>query len=169
MSFMLSCSSKRRFSIFRSLQDKEKKLSMPVHHTYLHEITYPGHTMGKKRRREGQPSALPCHRQTAPPVRVMLADLSGSIVFLKSSSFINPVIQLSAKAIPVWLKFSSQALSQKKKKIEVPGKATRIFAVDCVAFSLYLCTTPALCRCSTASTNCRMYFWVSLSSRRFLS
>lgn len=116
MSFMLSCSSKRRFSIFRSLQDKEKTLSMPVNHTYLHEITYPGHTMGKKRRKEGEPSALPCHRQTAPPVRVMLADLSGSIVFLKSSSFINPVIQLSAKAIPVWLKFSSQALSQKKKK-----------------------------------------------------
>lgn len=33
----------------------------------------------------------------------------------------------------------------------------------------HLCTTPALCRCSTASTSCRMYFCVSLSSRRFLS
>lgn len=103
MSFMLSCSSKRRFSIFRSLQDKEKKMVNARAPSVLTLDNLSRSHNGKEREEGGRALRVALSqtdRQTAPPVRVMLADLSGSFVFLKSSSFRNPVIQLSNRAIP---------------------------------------------------------------------
>lgn len=97
MSFMLSCSSKRRFSIFRSLLDKERKeieaFTVPVF--TLDNLSEPPSSYNAKAEEVSPPHA-PTHTQRLPSQcgsrRVIFQGLLSA--FRSLLSLRNPVIHL---------------------------------------------------------------------------
>ena len=145
MSFMLSCSSNSRFSIFRSLEDKENQdvNTGAVSAFTVDNLSKPSssHNAQGGEVCGNPPPPLPhthththqTHAYMTLPMWVTLSDFQDLLCAHRSLlSLSNPVTQLSTWAFSPGLKSSSQALSD--KEFNISGKMVKEFEMKLMCF-----------------------------------